>query len=225
MAAVPAVVAEQRHFIGTASRLQPRELLVHDRRVELGEDRRRLGHRRADRDRLPRPRGRRRVVAGDDRVGPPPSRSSTSSMRGIGAISPFPPSARSTSLAENGRNGESTRLRSATHCAVTWRIVPRRAGSSLIFHGSESETYLLTSATARIASSMPCFIRCASDQVTNGAERRLAGRQHRLVLRRGHPQRRDLAEVLVDQGGGPVDQVAPARRPARRWSAVRTPPR
>ena len=92
----------------------------------------------------------------------PPSRSSTSSITGIGATSPAPPSTASTALALCGRNGERIRLQSATACAVTCSTVPSRSRSSspLSFQGAMSETYLLTSATTRIASPTACFCRC-----------------------------------------------------------------
>ena len=55
------------------------------------------------------------------------SSSSTCSMRGIGMNSPSPPSTVCTLLAACGRNGDSSVLQSLTHCAATWRTVPRRS--------------------------------------------------------------------------------------------------
>ena len=80
------------------SGIQAGQLLVDHGRVELGEDRGRLGDRGADaRPAGDSQRGRVGVVAGDDRVDVSPapspgSRSSTCSMRGIGMNSPSPPS-------------------------------------------------------------------------------------------------------------------------------------
>ena len=144
--------------------------------------------------------------------GAPPSRSSTSRISGIGATSPAPPSTRSTAFALCGRNGASSTLQSATACVVTCRIVPSRSRSSspLSFHGALSETYLLTSATVRIASASAAFWRCrpispptVPKAASHGVEQRLVGRLERAGGR-------DLPEALGDHVRGAVDQVAPA---------------
>ena len=83
-------------------------------------------------------------------------------MRGSGENTPVPPSASHTFCAECGRNGASRWFASDTACAATCSTVPSRAGSSLIFHGSVAEMYLLMSPTTRIASVSAFFWRWRS---------------------------------------------------------------
>ena len=83
-------------------------------KVQLGEDRGRLVDRRADGQRTSFPGGRRGVVAGDDRVAGTAVEVVDLVDARIGAMSPAPPKMASTALAENGRKGASTRLRSET---------------------------------------------------------------------------------------------------------------
>src|SRR5699024_5657689 len=121
---------------------QTLELLLGDRRVELDEHRGGLGDRGTDCDRAVLPRGHIGVVTGDHGIAGPPSRSSTSSMRGSGAICRSPPSVFSTALAENGRNGASIVFRSVTAWASTCSTVSRRSRCSGAFslNGSVSDT-------------------------------------------------------------------------------------
>ena len=69
---------------------------------------------------------------------------------------------------------------------ITCSTVPSRSrwSSPLSFHGAWSETYLLTSATVRIASPIACFCRCRSIRSPTDAERRLDGVEQRPGRRR-----------------------------------------
>ena len=131
-------------------------------RRNLREDRVRLRHRGAGHDRLGSPRMHgfaQLVVARDDRV---------REARLVEILNLFQMRQRRrrrfrrglhTFCAECGRNGASRWLASDTAWAAVCSTVPRRAGLSLIFHGSVAEMYLLMSPTTRIASDSAFFWR------------------------------------------------------------------
>jgi hypothetical protein len=102
-------------------------------------------------------------------------------------------------------------LQSTTHCAIDVQD-GRQAlalSSPLSFHGSVVGDVLVHLADDPHRLADRGLLPVPADQVADGVERRLARRRARLVdgLSSGG---RDLAEVLGDQVGRAVDQVAPA---------------
>src|SRR5215468_10690414 len=105
--------------------------------------------------------------------GRPPS-SSTSSIRGMSAQVPSPPSSSKTRCDDRGRNGVSSVLPSSTSCNATYRIVRIRSGSdSRSFHGAWSDRYLLASPNVRITSVMAALNRDLDSDSPTEANARL----------------------------------------------------
>jgi hypothetical protein len=130
-------------------------------------------------------------------------------------------------LAENGRNGERIVFRSETHWAMTSRIVPSRSRSPVLGElprlGVGDVLVDLRDDPHRLADRL--LLPVPADQVAHRVERGLDVVEQGLVLGGERTRGRDLAEVLGDQVGRPVHQVAPSPRRARRSCAARTPPR